>query len=183
MSFAYKIKDAFSGRQYNFQGFEESENSGLYTEAGGVSVPMVMPLRMKAESQKDNEWWLLPWEPLISVNGRNMITTRNVAKAKKMAGSIKERWTQDDWEITIEGIFTNPETNRYPRENVERLRRLCEANEVIEVQCPLLDALQIDKIVIEEYDLPFTVGPENQDWSIKALSDRSWELLIAEDKK
>lgn len=179
MSFAIKIKDAISGRQYNFHGFDESEESGLYTVAGGVATPMAMPVSLKPVSEK--YWWLLPWEPFVAITGGNVVAKRNVAKAKTFAGSIKERWTQDDWEITIEGIFTNAETNIYPREDIERFIQICQAKEPIEIKCTLLDAVGITKIVIEDYDLPFTKGPENQEWSIKAYSDRSWELLMPDN--
>ena len=180
MSFAIKIKDAISGRRYEFHEFDDDyADAAPEYSPNGFGEPMTMPLKMKAANTGD--WWLLPWEPYISVAGKNVVIKRNVAKAKNLAGSIKERWTQDDWEITIEGIFTNPETNRYPKDDIEKLKTICEANEVIDVECRLFAALGITKMVIEDYELPYTKGPENQEWSIKAYSDRSWELFIKDE--
>lgn len=41
---------------------------------------------------------------MISLNGQNILTRRHVSKGT-IKGSIKERWTQDDYSVRIEGIL------------------------------------------------------------------------------
>lgn len=136
-------------------------------------VPMQCPLWMRLEGE---EWWLLPYEPIITVNGKNVITKKQVSKGK-VRGSIKERWSQDDYQISISGIFINPDGTGYPDEYVKELRRLCEAAKV-QVMSPLLEIFSIDQIVIEGFDFPFTAGTNNQAYTISACSDDIYKLLL-----
>lgn len=138
-------------------------------------TPQVVPLLIKLKSEAD--YWLFPVETLISIDGKNILIKRNVAK-KKGRGSIKEYWTEDDYTINIQGMLTTPGTQNFPDEDLKRLITYCTAKEPLDVLCPALDRLGIKKIVIEDYSLPFTKGPENQNFSIKALSDDDGELLI-----
>ena len=149
----------------------EEEKAALATNIFGV--PMEMPLSMRLEGE---EWWRLPIEPIITVSGKNVIIKKQVSKGN-VRGTIKERWSQDDYEISIEGIFINPENNGYPDEDVRELKRLCEAGKV-EVMCPLFEIFSIDQIVIESFDVPFTAGPYNQAYKIQALSDDIYKLLL-----
>lgn len=143
-------------------------------------TPQTSPIRLKLQSDNENDYWLLPVEPLITVSGKNIIIKRNVAKSNNR-GSIKERWAQDDYQITIEGLFTTIDSTDYPENDLKKFKRLCEAKEPIDVLSPLFEIFGINRIVIENYELPFTKGPENQSFSIKALSDDDWELLIKVD--
>lgn len=139
-------------------------------------VPMQCPLKMRLEGE---EWWQLPYEPIITINGKNIITKKQVAKGK-VRGSIKERWSQDDYQISINGIFINPEGTGYPDEDVKELRRLCESAKV-QVMCPLFEIFSIDQIVIEDFNFPFTSGPNNQAYSIQASSDDIYKLLLRKE--
>lgn len=94
--------------------------------ANALGVPMQMPLQLQL-NEPGSEPWLFPMEPMISLQGRNVIVCRQVAKGD-MRGSIKERWTQDDYGITIEGIFMGTE-GKYPKDDVTKLREFCEAGE------------------------------------------------------
>ena len=137
---------------------------------------MQCPLWMRLEGE---EWWLLPFEPIITIHGKNIITKKQVAKGK-VRGSIKERWTQDDYQININGILINPENTGYPDEDVKALKRLCEAAKV-QVMSPLFEVFSIDQIVIESFDFPFTSGPNNQAYTIGAVSDDIYKLLLREE--
>ena len=64
-----------------------------------LGVPMQMPLRFKLEEAGAEEWFF-PLEPMISLTGQNIIVRRQVNKGK-VKGSIKERWSQDDYSVTI----------------------------------------------------------------------------------
>lgn len=151
---------------------EELEDM-VRTNASGV--PMTLPLRFRLEEPGAKEW-LLPMEPMITLSGRHIIKRRQVNKGK-VRGSIKERWAQDDYSVTIEGVLIGQDGS-YPEEDVARLRSFCEAARV-QVLSPLLEIFGISRIVIESWELPFTSGACNQNYSIKAYSDDIYKLLIS----
>ena len=140
-----------------------------------LGIPMVMPLSLRLDVEGAEEW-LLPEEPMISITGQNIITRRHVSKGR-LRGSIKERWTQDDYTVKVEGLLLG-RNGRYPKNDVERLRRYCEAGKV-KVLCPLLEIFGITQIAIESWDIPFTSGTTNQNYEITAYSDDIYKLLIA----
>lgn len=148
-------------------------------EVTQFGTPQAMPLRLKIKGKDD--WWLLPVEPLITISGKNVLIKRNVAKSK-LRGSIKERWAQDDYQVQIQGLFTRQDTFQYPVEEVKRLRAICEAREPIDVLAPCFENFNITRIVIESFDFPHTKGEENQNYSINAVSDDAWNLLLEADK-
>ena len=104
-----------------------------------TGVPMVLPLRFQLEESGAQEW-LFPMEPMISVNGQNILVRRNVSKGK-IRGSIKERWTQDDYSVRIEGILMGMD-GKYPEADVAKLRSFCEAGHVKALN-PLLEIFGI----------------------------------------
>lgn len=145
-----------------------------YTDpADALEVPHSCPLEIKWASE--SVWWKFPIEPVISISGKNNVVKRYVLKvASKDAerrGSVKELWTQDDYEINISGIFISKKDDMLPKDNLRTLRRYCEAREVIEVRSPLFTLFNIKKMVIEEFQFPFTKGMENQMFTIRGSSD------------
>lgn len=131
----------------------------------------------------DGVRYQLPYEPMISISGNNTIVRRNVAKAKGMVGSIKERWNQADYEITITGflmgsLLTGSVADCYPRQDFERLRDFMTAPNTLTVYCEPLQLLGINKIVIEDFSFPFTKGENVQAYEIKAYSDFAYNLLL-----
>jgi len=116
-----------------------------------------------------------PIDPFISLSFKNTIIRRQVAKGSTR-GTVKERWTEDDVEITITGIFISDDNNM--PEAVSRLHEYFELHESIEVECALLNSRYIYRIVIESLDLPHTKGSGNQAFQIKAYSDDVFQLLV-----
>ena len=135
-----------------------------------LGLPMAMPLSLKLEEPGAQEW-LLPFEPMISLT----VKRRQVNKGQ-IRGSIKERWAQDDYDITIEGVLIGTD-GRYPSADVARLKNFCEAASVTALS-PLLEVFGILRIVIESWDMPFTAGEANQNYSIRAYSDDVYKLLL-----
>jgi len=135
------------------------------------------PVKLRLKSAGEGDAFLLPVDPIISINGRNVITRRYVAKGK-CRGSIKELWSQDDYDISISGILCADE-NRADKEKslndyLNKLQVYCNANESIHITCNVLnEGLGINFITIESYDFPFTKGIEYQSFTIKAYSDDS----------
>lgn len=119
--------------------------------------------------------YAFPIDPFISVSFKNIITRRSVAKGDKR-GTVKERWTEDDAEINISGVLIS-ENGQYPQD-VLKLQKYFETRQAVDIQCRLLNDLDITSIVIESFDLPFTKGAENQAFTIKAYSDDVFNLLI-----
>lgn len=142
-----------------------------------TGVPMVLPLRFQLEESGAQEW-LFPMEPMISVNGQNILVRRNVSKGK-IRGSIKERWTQDGYSVRIEGILMGMD-GKYPEADVAKLRSFCEAGHVKALN-PLLEIFGISQLAIESWDIPFTSGTINQNYTIQAYSDDIYKLLLSRD--
>ena len=154
---------------------DEELEDVVRTNARGI--PMVLPLRFQLE-ESGSEEWLFPLEPMISLNGQNILTRRHVSKGT-IKGSIKERWTQDDYTVRIEGLLMGEDGN-YPEEDVSRLRAFCEAGHVKALN-PLLEIFGISQLAIESWDIPFTSGTANQNYSIQAYSDDIYKLLLSRD--
>ena len=115
-------------------------------------------------------------DPVIAVGRGNEIARRSVAKPEKQ-GTIKESWAVGDWSVTIGGIII-AETEEDFLLAVDELQTICAVRESVEVTCNILNYLYgITRIAIERLDLPFTPGMFNQQFTITAYSDTSYELL------
>lgn len=157
---------------------EEAELEDM-VRTNALGVPMRFPLEISLVEQED--WWLVPIEPLITLTGRNIIVRRQVSKGK-IRGSIKERWTQDDYQVKIEGALMDQKRDDYPRDDVQKLRNFCEAAK-LKVRCPLFEIFSINQIVVESYDFPFTKGIQNQQYTINAYSDDTYKLLLKNNNR
>jgi hypothetical protein len=129
-------------------------------------------LKFKCKGLKD---FTFPINPVIALGFKNVITRRTISKGTKR-GSVKERWTEDDVDITISGVFISSDGS-YPKE-VDQLRSFFKQHNAIDVVCTLLNERDITQISIESYDLPFTKGGDTQAFEIKAYSDDVYQLLI-----
>jgi hypothetical protein len=134
----------------------------------------------------DGSTFLLPYEPIMNIQGKNTIVKRNVAKADGMIGTIKERWNQGDYEITITGVLigsieTGSVQDCFPIQDFQKLKFFMTAASDLPVFCEPLQLLGINRIVIEEFSFPFTKGENVQAYEIKAYSDSSYDLLIEID--
>ena len=135
-------------------------------------VPMVFPLSLALDGES---WWLLPFEPQVTIQGTNVLVKKQVSKGA-VRGTIKERWAQGDFRISISGILMG-EDGRYPSEDVKRLRSFCEAGKIL-VKSPQMELFSINQIVVEDWAMPFTAGQANQAYTINAVSDDIYKLLL-----
>lgn len=142
----------------------------LVTNAKGV--PMVFPLYFAVEG---GPWWMLPYEPQVTIQGSNVLVKKQVSKGE-VRGTIKERWAQGDFRVSISGILMG-EGGRYPSEDVKTLRSYCEAGKVL-VKSPQMELFSITQIVVENWNIPFTSGKANQAYTIDAVSDDIYKLLL-----
>lgn len=134
-----------------------------------------MPLRIKRSG--DKEWFPFPIEPLVSISGKNIITRRTVAKSKGK-GTIKERWSQDDYDVTIQGVMTVADQDKYPKGYIKKVLDLFNDRQAVEVEQEILLIFGIKCLAIESASFPHTKGLNNQNFEIKAYSDSPAELLI-----
>ena len=162
--------------EFNVEDMSDAELEEV-VRTNALGVPMVMPLRFQLEESGAKEW-LFPIEPMISLNGQNILVRRHGSKGT-IKGSIKERWTQDDYTVRIEGILMSRD-GKYPDEDVATLKNFCEAGHV-KALCPLLEIFGISQLAIESWDIPFTTGLTNQNYTITAYSDDIYKLLLSRD--
>lgn len=149
-----------------------------------LGVQCFCPVSLKWESE--GEWWQLPLDPVVSVRGQNEIVKRSVLKVKtgdkERRGTVKELWSQGDYEVSISGTFQSGKDGELPEEAIRKLRNYCEGRESIEVSSPLLTLFGIRRLAIESFEFPHTAGMENQMYSLTCSSDDFYKesLLIAE---
>lgn len=145
------------------------------------------PLKLSVDD--GNTWFLLPYEPMITISGKNEIVKRNVAKwnpdySKDFFGTIKERWSQGDYDIQITGFLMGAMLKGnvedcFPKDDFMRLKELL-TNAKVKVQCEPLQLLGINYLAVEDFTFPFTKGENVQAYDIKCSSDTSYYLLIEE---
>ena len=144
------------------------------------------PLSLSIDEGKT--FFRLPYEPLISISGKNVISKRRVAKwnadnVKQLTGTIKERWSQDDYEITITGVLMGSllrgnVKDCFPIADFQKLKEVLTHAKQVKVNCAPLELLGINDIVIDDFSFPFTKGENVQAYEIKACSDFSYNLLM-----
>lgn len=129
----------------------------------------------------------LPYEPLISIEGKNSIVKRSVLKYNEQFsgstyGTVKERWSTDDYKISITGVLLG-ENERgtydqaFPREDFESLKYYLLQGKEIAVTSPIFEIMGIHYIAIEDFSFPFVKGENVLAYEIKALSDVPLQLF------
>jgi hypothetical protein len=132
--------------------------------------------------------WLFPYEPMITFGSGNNIVKRNVAKqGDNLIGTVKERWSRKDFDISVTGVLMGKITtglaeDTYPKRDMERLfEYLTFAKELFIYSYPL-EVAGITKLVVEDYNFPFTKGENVQAYDLKLTSDSSYSLLVRENE-
>lgn len=177
--FPIKQNEQFAGNIY-----QETLEAKI-NESDPINLPShFFPLTFKRPGT--NQSYQFPYEPLVSISGGNSIITRKVAKAKNFIGTVKEHWSQDDYEITITGVMLGAIEKGsiedcYPIEQFERLKEFCTHPSGIELYCEPLQLLGISRVVVKSFSFPFTKGENVQAYEIQCLSDFTSELLLEID--
>lgn len=133
--------------------------------------------------------YLLPYEPMISISSKNVIAKRTVAKSGddiRRQGTVKERWSRDDYEIKITGvligsILTGDVSKCFPRSDFMELKKILQSRQAWGVYCEPLQLLDINKLVVEDMGFPFTKGENVQAYEISVTSDFDFDLLLTEE--
>ncbi|MBP5536442.1 MAG: hypothetical protein J6X62_06575 [Bacteroidales bacterium] len=118
-----------------------------------------------------------PLDPVVSVQGKTIITRRNVAKGGTIHGTIKESWREDDWTVSIAAVLTYDTADEL-NNSIGALRQLCESGETLNVENQWLNtAFGITRLVVESLDFQHTKGLNNQTVTLTCYSDDSYTLL------
>lgn len=135
---------------------------------------------------ENGQKWLFPYEPMINISSGNNIVKRNVAKqGENLIGTIKERWSRKDFDITINGVLIGSILKGnvdecYPKEQLTRLFEFLKFSKEFYIYSYPMEILNITKVVVEDYSFPFTKGENVQAYELKLTSDYSYNLLIPE---
>ncbi len=139
--------------------------------------------KVLATNPESEPWYTFPYEPMINISGKNKIVRRSVAKAQNFIGTIKEYWSQDDYEISITGaligaIQLGSVQDCYPINDFEKLRDYCTSPLGVQVKCEPFQLLGIDYLIVEDFQFPFTKGENVQAYELKCYSDFSADFLL-----
>ena len=128
--------------------------------------------------------WMFPYEPMINISSGNNIVKRNVAKqGKELIGTIKERWSRKDFDISVTGvligsIMQGTAEDCFPKEQMRKLFDFLVFSKEIYIYSHPLELMGITKVVVEDYSFPFTKGENVQAYDLKLTSDSSYQLFI-----
>lgn len=117
-----------------------------------------------------------PIEPLISVRGRNVIAENLIAKNKD-AGVVAEFWQTDSYEVEIRGRLINDDPLTQAGDDIQAIANKCTLHKKLEVNSPFLTFFGIQYIVVKDWDFPFSSGENNQDFTIKGISIKPFDLF------
>lgn len=107
--------------------------------------------------------------------------TKNIVKTKVQGqnGTFKEYVSDGDYKVGIKGVLASTNPQVYPRNQVQRLKALCDLAEPIEASSDFLDLFGVHNLVIERYQFPQKEGFYNmQGFSLSCVSDEPLELLL-----
>lgn len=115
-------------------------------------------------------------DPILAVSGKNIIARRYVAKGS-LQGTVKESWSQDDYDITISGVLIGDDAKDLNGQ-VQALQSMLVCGESLAVVNDLLnDGYGITRLVVDSFQFPHTKGLQNQAYTIKCYSDSSINIL------
>jgi len=105
---------------------------------------------------------------------KNIITTSILGKN----GTVKEYIGLNDYEISLD-VMIFGKNGLYPRDKVDALRKYLTYQFAINIECPYLNKLGINYIVIRDFDVSMEEGGISQQRvHIRALSDSYYESDI-----
>jgi hypothetical protein len=149
---------------------------GADLPTGGQVPKQGTVIRCPLSVSVDGQGYQFPFEPLISIFGKNTVIRNHVLKGRSK-GTVKEYWSADDYSIEIKGVVIGPDTNSLALIELDKIRFYCEARKAVEVNSPFLTLYGIQYIAIESFEFIHTPGYNNQAYIIKAYSDEPFELF------
>jgi hypothetical protein len=146
-----------------------------------LGTPVYANLQFLGDSFTDNQnktttFKTLTFDSVImTVNQQKNIV---ITAIQGRDGTVKEEIGKGDYSVTINGIITGS-NGHYPIDEVKELKKMLDANKALQVVSSFLQNLDVNYLVIKDYDLPQeTGGYSYQRFSINALSDNLQEIFI-----
>lgn len=136
--------------------------------------PIFMPVVLEIPGLK----WKCPNEPVVTLNVSKRIIETEIDSND---GTFKEGFSLGDYEVDIDGIIVNEldAGERYPEEEVAKLRRIVEYKGSVKVYCDLLSIFNINDLAIFSMTMPPMAGqPSVAAYSLKCKSDRNIDLEV-----
>ena len=98
-----------------------------------------------------------------------------------LAGTFKEFISLGDYDITIRGGLFNINPFKYPKEAMDNLLKICNAENTLHVQSDFLNLFEVYDLVIEDMRFIQRAGQQsNQLFELKCISDTPVQLQINE---
>lgn len=173
---------------YSGESFDTQVDLSEIVKTTGVLMRCPVKLGLRRDG---SDLWTLPLEPLVSVKGSKTIVRRNIAKHPTGSntatltmqatlnvpfGTVKELWSQDDYEIEVSGLLQSSELEQFPAADLGRLQGLLKAGQSLVFRSVLTDLLGLDRLAVMSWDFPATAGVENQEYRFTGYSDYDFEL-------
>ncbi len=137
---------------------------------------MGLSIKKQSISPLTIDGYQFPIEPMVSIRGRNVIAENLIAKNKD-AGTVAEFWQTDSYEIEIKGRLIGEDVGNQVDDDIQKIANKCTLHKKLEVNCPFLTFFGIQYIVVKDFDFPFTAGENNQEYTIKAISIKPFDLF------
>ena len=121
----------------------------------------------------------MPIEPILNIRGGHKIihSLPVGSRAGGPSGTIKEYWTQRDTQISVKGIIIR-KTVEGLKTDIENLKNLFYKSRSVGVLGPLLNAMDILRVVVRDFELPHTKGFNCQMYKMTLLSDSIIDPII-----
>jgi len=110
------------------------------------------------------------------IQSKQIVTTAIQGRS----GTVKEYFSEGDYQITIRGAMINRNPSRYPQADVDKILAVCKSTEAVPIENSYLnDVFGITDIVITSFSFPQSEGNRGaQAFEINAISDSSFELEL-----
>jgi len=151
---------------------EQSSTGAAYYSLDAFGREYYMPVYL--------DGYELPY-PVVKINGRKNIVKTPLTQRR---GTFKQYINIDDYQIIIRGIIIS-KTNDFPEKEVKELRAIFEQKKALSIISPITDIFLntqerqgFDKVVIEDFDFPETVGVTNvRGYELRCYSDEEFNLI------
>ena len=147
----------------------------LSGEPEGKMIRCPVTLSYDGDDVYNPDSWRIPYEPIVSVQGKNVIIRNPVLKNRDL-GTVKELWSADDWMVEIKGVVFVDDPTKLPEADMNRLRWFHEVRRSIKVESPYLALLGIHFLAIESVEFQPTDGYNMQAFVYKCYSDKPFNL-------
>jgi hypothetical protein len=127
-----------------------------------MGTPIFQPLKI--------DGWLFPNEPLITISG-----TKRLIETPSAGGDqeVIEHISTGHYQIKIQGMLVNMESDDMPQVEIRKIRSLYEANQSLEVESPLLSLFDIRYFAFKTINWPAVEGYQAmQGYEITGRSDK-----------